>query len=118
SALSDAISSERLDAAANTVDNVKIGGYLGTELHNVTFAGEARAASETAAAFNAYIQDDAVIRADVAKGDIAGAVAFDIGTAQGQSNRAFNLYNVALDTVIQINESAFTAGIEAGRADA
>lgn len=118
SALSDAISSERLDAAANTVDNVKIGGYLGTELHNITFAGEARAASETAVAFNAYIQDDAVIRADVAKGDLAGAVALDIGTVPGQSNYAFNLYNVALGTVIQINESAFAAGISAGHADA
>jgi hypothetical protein len=114
SGLSTAVSSLRLDAAADTVSGVRLSGYLGTELDNITFAGEAQAAYDTTRAFNTYLQDDATIRSDAESGDLAAAVAFDIGTRPGQSNYAFNQYMAKLSAVIGINDAAFTSGIAAG----
>jgi hypothetical protein len=112
--LASAVGTLRLNASADSVSGVTIGGYLGTELNNITFPGEAQAAYATTEAFNAYIQDDATIRSQAASGNLAGAAAFDIGTQPGQSNYAFNQYTTKLDTVIQINDNAFTSGIAAG----
>ncbi|MBR7837768.1 hypothetical protein KDL01_31120 [Actinospica durhamensis] len=114
SGLSGAVGELRLDAAADSVSHVTIDGYLGTELNNITFPGEATAAYSAARAFDSYVQDDATIRADAASGNAAGAVAFDIGVQPGASNYAFNQYMTELGTVIQINQAAFTAGIAAG----
>ena len=115
SGLSGAVGALHLDAAADSVAKVTIGGYLGTELNNITFAGEAQAAYDATRAFDTYVQDDATIRADAASGDAADAVAFDIGVQPGASNYAFNQYMAKLGAVIQINETAFAAGIAAGQ---
>ena len=106
-----------LDAEANSVAHVEVGGFLGTELNNVTFATEAQGAAATLTDFEVYVQDDAVIRGDVNRGDLAGAVAFDVGTQAGQSNYAYYQYDQALTRIIAINESAFTGAIATGRAD-
>src|SRR5262249_25219094 len=99
----------------NSVANVKIGGLLGTELRNITFPGEAQAAVDAVRAYNAYIQDDATIRADANRGDTAAAVAFDIGTQAGQSNADYYQYDSALTKVIAVNETAFQNAIGSGR---
>ena len=90
-------------------------GLLGVELDNITFPGEAQAAYRTIGAFNAYVQDDAVIRADADRGDLAGAVAVDIGTGKGQSNYAYYQYDQALQGVIAINQNAFHAAVADAR---
>lgn len=107
----------RLDAAANSVSGVTIGGYLGTELGNVTFAGEGQAAYDTTKAFEAYIQDDATIRADADSDNLSAAVAFDIGTRPGQSNYSFSRYTAALAHVIQVNQGGFSSGVSAGQGE-
>jgi hypothetical protein len=90
------------------------GGYLGTELNNITFPGEGRAAATAAQAFDTYLQDDKRIRSDANSGDPAAAVALDIGTEPGQSNADFNAYTAALGKVIQINTAQFEAAVTAG----
>lgn len=117
SGLSNAVGGVHLDAAANSVSGVTLSGYLGTELNNITFPSEAQAAYAATQAFNTYVQDDNTIRADADRGDLAAAVAFDIGTQQARSNYAFNQYMTDLGTVIHINDTYFAAGISAGQGD-
>ncbi|HTJ66081.1 MAG TPA: hypothetical protein VL551_01005 [Actinospica sp.] len=91
------------------------GGYLGTELHNITFPGEGQAADSAVKAYDAYVQDDATIRSDADGGNLAGAVAFDIGTQSGQSNYEFNAYLTELNSVININDTYFGSTIAAAQ---
>ena len=106
------------DIAAYERDNsdVRFGGYLGTEFRNITFSGERQAAVATLLAFQRYEQDDRTLRA-MAKTDLTAAVAYDTGTAAGQSDGAFNAYDGALSSVITINSTAFTAASAAGEKD-
>jgi hypothetical protein len=104
-----------VDAGKNQVSQVATGGFLGTELNNITFPGEAQSAATTLRNFDAYIQDDAVIRGDSDRGDLSGAVAVDIGTQPGQSNYAYYQYDQALNHVIAINQGAFQAAIADGQ---
>ncbi|MFC0435400.1 hypothetical protein [Kutzneria buriramensis] len=94
--------------------DVKLTGFFGTELNNITFAGERGAAEQTVAAFQAYERDDRRIRALDTAGDLHGAIAFDVGTAAGQSNADFARYDAALKSVIDINQRAFDAAIGDG----
>ena len=114
--LASAVSRLSVDPAANSVAHVPVGGFLGTELNNITFPGEAQSAATTLRAFDAYVQDDAAIRDDADRGDLAGAVALDVGTQPGQSNYAYYQYDQALTRVIAINENAFAAAIADGQA--
>lgn len=97
--------------------DVRFGGYLGAEFRNITFAGERAAAVRTLLAYQAYERDDRELRV-MAKTNLAAAVAFDIGTAPGQSDWTFNRYSAALSSVIAINENAFTAAVAAGEGGA
>lgn len=114
--LKSAVTQLSVDPAANRVAHVTIGGFLGTELNNITFPAEAQGAAATVRAFQAYVQDDAVMRGDASRGDLAGAVALDIGTQPGQSNYAYYQYDQALTHIIAINQSAFAAAIVDGQA--
>src|SRR5580700_6382087 len=96
--------------------DVRFGGYLGAEFRNITFPGERAAAVRTLLAYQVYETDDRKLRA-LAKTDLPGAVAFDIGTAPGQSDAAFNAYDADLSSVIAINSAAFADAIEAGQGD-
>jgi len=115
SALSSAVGQLRVDGAANTVSGVAIDGFLGSELHNVTFPGEAQAAYTATQDYNTYVQDDGKIRADADNGNLAGAVSIDIGLSTGQSNYDFNQYMAALRQVIGINTQYFDAAVSAGQ---
>ncbi|MBR7836100.1 hypothetical protein KDL01_22680 [Actinospica durhamensis] len=105
-----------LDASADSVSRVTLGGYLGAELGNVTFPNEARDAYAAVTAFDAYAQNDRTIRQDAQDGDLAGAVAFDIGLGAGQSNYDFGRYTNALALVVGDNQGAFDAAVAQGRA--
>ena len=115
SALSSAVGRLRVDGAANTVSGVAISGFLGSELKNVTFPGEAQAAFTATQDYNTYVQDDGKIRADADSGNLAGAVSIDIGLSAGQSNHDFDLYMAALSQVIQINTHYFDGAVSAGQ---
>ena len=114
-ALSTAVGALQPNSSADTVSGVTIKGFLGTELGNVTFPGEAEAAYTAAQDFNAYIQDDGKIRADAEAGNLAGAVSVDIGLSSGQSNYDFNKYMTALGQVIQIYTQGFDSAVSAGQ---
>ena len=103
------------DVAAYQRDSsdVRFGGYLGAEFRNITFPGERQAAVATLLAFQRYERDDRTLRALAAK-NLAAAVGFDIGTAPSQSDGAFNSYDAALSSVIEINARAFTAAVASG----
>jgi hypothetical protein len=106
------------DIRAYDGDNsdVRFGGYLGAEFRNITFPGERAAAVRTLLAYQVYERDDRKLRA-LAKTDLPAAVAFDIGTAPGQSDAAFNTYDADLSSVIAINSAAFADAIQAGQGD-
>jgi hypothetical protein len=53
----------------------------------------------------------------MAKQNLAAAVAYDVGTARGQSDWAFNQYDAALSSVLAINQRAFTAALQAGQGE-
>ena len=80
------------DIGAYDGDNsdVRFGGYLGAEFRNITFPGERAAAVAALLAYQVYERDDRKLRA-LAKTNLAAAVAYDIGTATGQSDWAFIL---------------------------
>jgi hypothetical protein len=106
------------DIRAYDSDNsdVRFGGYLGAEFRNITFPGERAAAVRTLLAYQVYERDDRKLRA-LAKTNLAAAVAFDVGTAPGQSDGAFNTYSADLSSVIAINSAAFADAIQAGQGD-
>jgi hypothetical protein len=106
------------DVRAYDGDNsdVRFGGYLGAEFRNITFPGERAAAVRTLLAYQVYERDDRKLRA-TAKTNLAAAVAYDIGTAPGQSDWAFNTYDADLSSVIAINSTAFAEAIAAGQGD-
>jgi hypothetical protein len=106
-----------VEAYQRDQSDVRFGGYLGAEIRNITFPGERQAAVATLLAFERYEQDDRTLRA-TAQTNPAGAVAYDTGTAPGQSNGAFSAYDAALSSVIAINSTAFTAAVAAGERDA
>ena len=114
SALEAATTKLTLDGSRNTLSNVDLGGYLGGELGNITFDGEARGAFDTVDAFNSYIQIDSSIRGSANSGDPATAVNIDIGLAPGDSDYKFDAYIKALQHVIGINQTAFTAAVADG----
>jgi len=115
SALSSSVGKLGVNSAANTVSGVTIDGFLGSELDNITFPGEAEAAYDATQDYNTYVQDDGKIRADAEAGNLAAAVSLDIGLSAGQSNHDFNTYMTALGQVIQINTQQFDAAVSAGQ---
>jgi hypothetical protein len=103
------------DIKAYQRDNadVRFGGYLGAEFRNITFPGERQAAVAALLSFQRYEKDDRTLRALAAKSP-AAAVGFDIGTAPGQSDWAFNQYDAALSGVIAVNSRAFASAVSDG----
>ena len=94
--------------------DVRLGGYFGTELRNITFAGERAAAEETLTRYQIYQRDDRRIRSLAAGGDLRAAIAFCTSYQPGDSNYAFGRYDQALIAVTAINRAAFDEAISAG----
>jgi hypothetical protein len=112
----DAALAADIDAYQANHADVRFGGYLGAEFRNITFPGERAAATKALLAYQLYERDDRRLRA-MATGPHANldqAIAYDIGTAPGQSDWAFNNWDAALGTVVTINENAFTGAIADG----
>jgi hypothetical protein len=92
--------------------NVGFGGFLGDEEHNITFPGERQAADQVLREFQTYQQDDRQIRALQGQGRLTDAIAFDTGTAVGQSDGDFAKLSDAFDQVIAINQHAFDQAVQ------
>ncbi|MBV8658884.1 MAG: hypothetical protein JO142_13750 [Burkholderiales bacterium] len=82
-------------------------GMLGDELANITFEGEAAAATRTLNGWRNYVAIDARIRKLESEGHHAEAVALCIGTREGESDWAFGQFNDALSDTLKINQTAF-----------
>jgi hypothetical protein len=111
----DAALARAIDAYHADHADVRFGGYLGAEFRNITFPGERAAAQRTLAAYQVYERDDRHIRALNAQGNLRAAIAFDTSYAPGNSNWAFERYDSALVSVININQGAFNQAIAAGQ---
>jgi hypothetical protein len=109
SALTAAVARIPNPPPAFTPTNVHFGGYLGTELNNITFAGEGPAALAATRAYAAYEEADRTLRATAASGDLTGAITFDTGTGPNQSDGVYQAYLAKLRAVTAINENAFAA---------
>ena len=82
-------------------------GMLGDELANITFEGEAAAATRTLNGWRRYVAVDERIRKLEAEGHHAEAIALCIGTREGESDWAFAQFNNALSDTLKINQTAF-----------
>jgi hypothetical protein len=91
---------------------VPFNGYLANELNNITFVGERQAALSAASYWAKYLALDGQIRGLERGGDHAGAVALDIGTNEGQSNWAFDSYDLNMAQLVDINQKEFDRNIQ------
>jgi hypothetical protein len=112
----DAEFADAMNAYSANHDEVRFaqGSFFGTELRNITFAGERAAAEKTLAAYQVYQADDRRLRAK-ATTDVAEAVRFDTSAATGDSDWAFNQYDSALTDLIGINRAAFAGAVQDGK---
>ncbi|WP_051943098.1 hypothetical protein [Streptacidiphilus rugosus] len=97
--------------------DIRFGGFLGAEFHNVTFPGERAAAERTLAAYQLYERDDRTIRALAGRGRLHDAIAYGTSYAPGASNAAFAAQDTALQQVISINTTAFDHSIDQARGE-
>lgn len=86
-------------------------GYLIDELNNITFAGEREALEEIIRRYQTYLDIDGKIRALERAGKHRAAVALCIGSREGESNWAFDRFNAALGSAIEINQREFQAAV-------
>jgi hypothetical protein len=90
----------------------KFGGYLGTELSNITFPGEREAATDTLRQWAEYIRIDGQIRDWEKQGRHQEAVLLNVGTKPGQSNWQFDKFDKALGRTLEINKTEFNNHID------
>lgn len=98
-------------ALSKAASGGKFGGFIGVELANVTYPGEAQAARRMLNTWNTYMQLDQQIRALESRGQHRQAIELNIGNQPGQSNWAFAQYDKALEQTLGINQSAFESAI-------
>ena len=91
-------------------------GFLADELNNITFPGEREAAIRSMTAWQGYLDVDTRIRQFERQGQTRQAIDLCLGTAQGQSNWAFDQFDNALLATLEINQKAFDASVSKGLA--
>lgn len=91
-------------------------GFLADELNNITFPGEREAALRSLTAWQGYLDVDTKIRQLEHQGQTRQAIDLCLGTAQGQSNWAFDEFDSALLATLAINQRAFDASVSKGLA--
>ena len=98
-----------IDAA--TRGDIRFGGYLATELRNVTFPSEGQAALDTLRGFGQYQTTHAQIMLLVKQGRYAEATALTTGTGIDQAGGVFDTFDRALSRAVYINQNAFDSAI-------
>jgi hypothetical protein len=89
-------------------------GYLADELNNITFDKEREAAVRTLEAFESYMAVDAEVRALEKAGEHPAAIEKCVGTSRDQSAGAFEQFDQALGTTLEINQQAFDQAVREG----
>ncbi len=112
SQLQDAFDRHRADRSA-----VPFGGFLGSELHNVTFPGEQDAAERVLGAFQEYQVIDRRMRDLHDAGKLKEAITLNTGLAKGQSNYEFGQLSAAMADTITVNRTAMDAAVAATDGD-
>jgi CHASE3 domain sensor protein len=97
--------------------DMRIDGFFGAELNNITFPGERNAAESVIALYQQYQHADGVVRQLVADGKLHEAIVFCVDPASSTSNRQFYAYDKALTDLIDINQRAFDSAVAAGEAE-
>jgi hypothetical protein len=93
---------------------VRFGGYFAAELKSIPFGGKREALEKVLTAYQNYQRDDRQVRALASRGDLRGAIVFDVATTPGNSNYDFAQYDKALVAVISLNQNAFDTAIRDG----
>jgi hypothetical protein len=97
--------------------DMRIDGFFGAELNNITFPGERHAAELVMATYQQYQHADRIIRQMVADGRLHEAIVFCVDSSAPTSNYYFAKYDRALTDLIDINQRAFDSAIAAGGAE-
>ncbi|MER7578416.1 hypothetical protein [Kitasatospora sp. NPDC097691] len=90
---------------------VPFGGYLGSELRNITFPGEQDAAERVLDTFQQYQLTDRKIRELRTAGKLKEAVTLNTGLSKGQSNYDFEQLGAAIGDTIAINTTAMDRAV-------
>ena len=102
----------------NNITKVKdipeLTGYFGEEIKNITYPGELDAALSMLHWWCTYMKIDAQTRVLEVKGLHKEAVELNVGTANNESNWAFDNFDRALGQVLSINQKQFDAKIANG----
>ncbi|MBD0694787.1 hypothetical protein [Streptomyces sp. CBMA123] len=96
---------------------VPFGGFLGSELHNITFPGEQDAADRVLGAFQEYQAIDHRMRDLRAAGQLKDAITLNTGLAKGQSNYQFEQLSTAMGDTITVNQTAMDSALAATDGD-
>ncbi len=97
------------------VDNFT--GFLADELNNITFAGEKKSALNALEELGLYVTIDQKIRQLQQTGKSNEAIALCTGNKPGESNWAFNQFDLALQKTLDINQQAFDQAVDQGFKD-
>jgi hypothetical protein len=87
-------------------------GLFWDELKNVTFDGEYASASRMMQAFRDYMLIDGRIRKFASSGKMPDAIELCIGDKPDESNAAFDRFDAALGSTLEINRTAFDHEID------
>ncbi|MFD8706447.1 hypothetical protein ACFV1W_28235 [Kitasatospora sp. NPDC059648] len=112
SRLQDALNRHRADRSA-----VPFGGFLGSELRNITFPGEQEAAERVLGAFQEYQVIDRRMRDLHDAGKLKEAITLNTGLGKGQSNYEFGQLSAAMEETITVNRTAMDAAVSATDGD-
>ncbi|WBP90921.1 hypothetical protein [Kitasatospora cathayae] len=96
---------------------VPFGGFLGSELRNITFPGEQDAAERVLGAFQEYQVIDRRMRNLHDTGKLKDAITLNTGLAKGQSNYQFGQLSAAMEDTITVNRTAMDAAVSATDGD-
>ena len=109
------VSSDQVLSALRREKHVEgFSGFLADELNNITFPGEREAAIRSLTTWQGYLDVDTRIRQLERQGQTRQAIELCLGTAQGQSNWAFDQFDNALLATLEINQKAFDASVSKG----
>jgi hypothetical protein len=89
-------------------------GYLADEMRNITFDGEQEGVVATMRALGTYVAIDGQIRQDQNAGRHADAIALCVGDNPGQSDWAFEQFDSALGSIIDLNQKQFDLAVSRG----
>ncbi|MFI9363800.1 hypothetical protein ACIG5E_22520 [Kitasatospora sp. NPDC053057] len=112
SQLQDALNRHGADRSA-----VPFGGFLGSELRNITFPGEQDAAERVLGAFQEYQALDRRMRDLHDEGKLKEAITLNTGLAKGQSNYEFGQLSTAMEDTITVNRTAMDTAVSATDGD-